>query len=130
MSEKNYIASAYKILYNQDVSNAKPVEFRGSSLHDLKDFPLLARREAGYQIDQVQRGLEPDDWKPMPTIGQGVKEIRIWDSAGTFRIVYLAKFSEAVYVLHCFQKKTQKTSQTDLDLAESRYRELIKELRK
>lgn len=99
-------------------------------MHDLKDFPLPARREAGYQIDQVQHGLEPDDWKPMPTIGQGVREIRIRDNAGAFRIVYLAKFAEAVYVLHCFQKKTQKTSQTDLNLAEGRYRELMKELRK
>ena len=108
----------------------KPVEFRGSSLDDLRTFPLSARREAGHQLDQVQHGQEPDDWKPMPTIGQGVREIRIRDAAGAFRVVYVAKFSDAVYVLHCFQKKSQKTSKPDLDLAESRYRDLLKELGK
>ena len=130
MSEKNHLASAYKILYNQDGPDPKPVEFRGSALKDLKDFPLLPRRELGYQIDQVQCGREPDDWKPMPTIGPGVREIRVRDTAGAFRVVYLAKFSDAVYVLHCFQKKTQKTSNVDLYLAESRYRDLMKELGK
>jgi len=106
----------------------KPAKFRGSSLRDLRAFPDQARREAGQQIDQVQRGLEPDDWKPMPTVGQGVQKIRIWDEAGTFRVIYVAKFESAVYILHCFQKKTQQTSKADLDLAEKRYRELIKEL--
>jgi len=110
--------------------DSKSVEFRGSSLDDLRTFPLPARREAGHQIDQVQHGQEPDDWKPMPTIGQGVREIRIRDAAGAFRVVYVAKFADAVYVLHCFQKKTQKTSKPDLDLAESRYRDLLKELGK
>lgn len=112
------------------MTDPKPVEFRGSALDDLRAFPASARREAGYQIDQVQRGNAPDDWKPMPTIGQGVREIRIRDLSGAFRVVYVAKFADAVYVLHCFQKKTQKTSKMDLDLAESRYRELIKELGK
>ena len=106
----------------------KPVAFRGSALDDLRAFPLGARREAGHQLDQVQRGQEPDDWKPMPTVGTGVKEIRIRDEAGAFRVVYVAKFADAVYVLHCFQKKTQKTSKTDLDLAVKRYRDLVKEL--
>jgi len=108
----------------------KSVNFRGSSLDDLRSFPLSARREAGYQIDRVQHGQEPDDWKPMPSIGQGVREIRVRDVAGAFRVVYLAKFVDAVYVLHCFQKKTQRTGKPDLDLAESRYRELLKELGK
>jgi phage-related protein len=90
----------------------------------LREFPLSARRDAGYQLDQVQRGGDPDDWKPMNTIGQGVREIRIRDANGAFRIIYLAKFADAIYVLHCFQKKTQKTSQADLDLAAKRYREL------
>ena len=109
---------------------SKPVEFRGSALDDLRTFPASARREVGYQLDQVQHGNEPDDWKPMPTIGQGVREIRVRDLAGAFRVVYVAKFADAVYVLHCFQKKTQKTSKTDLDLAENRYRDLMKELSK
>lgn len=112
------------------MTNLKPVEFRGNSLDDLREFPILARREAGHQLDQVQHGQEPDDWKPMPTIGSGVREIRIRDAAGAFRVVYVAKFADAIYVLHCFQKKTQKTSQSDLDLANSRYRDLLKELEK
>ncbi|KLU22661.1 hypothetical protein EOS_29715 [Caballeronia mineralivorans PML1(12)] len=104
--------------------DAKPIKFCGSSLDDLREFPLLARRDAGHQLDQVQRGREPDDWKPMNTVGQGVREIRIRDTSGAFRIVYLAKLADAVYVLHCFQKKTQRTSKADLDLATKRYREL------
>lgn len=108
--------------------DSKPVEFRGSSLDDLRSFPLTARREAGHQLDQVQSGQEPDDWKPMNTVGQGVKEIRIRDSAGAFRVIYIAKFADAVYVLHCFQKKTEKTSKIDLDLAAKRYRDLLQEL--
>ena len=91
------------------MTDPKPVEFRGSSLDDLRAFPLPARREAGHQLDQVQNGQEPDDWKPMNTVGQGAKEIRIRDAAGTFRVIYVAKFADAVYVLHCFQKKTEKT---------------------
>ena len=112
------------------MTDPKSVEFKGSSLDDLRTFPASARREAGHQIDQVQHGQEPDDWKPMPTIGPGVREIRIRDAAGAFRVVFVAKFSDAVYVLHCFQKKTPKTSKPDLDLAESRYRDLLKELGK
>ena len=106
----------------------KPVEFRGNALDDLRAFPVLARREAGHQLDQVQHGREPDDWKPMPRVGSGVTEIRIRDAAGAFRVIYVAKFAAAIYVLHCFQKKTRKTSKTDLDLAERRYRDLTKEL--
>lgn len=130
MSEKHDLANTYKILYTKNSSNSKSVEFCGNALKDLRAFPLPARREAGFQIDQVQCGLEPCDWKPMPTIGPGVREIRIRDITGTFRVVYLAKFSDAVYVLHCFQKKTQKTSNMDLALAKSRYRDLMKELEK
>lgn len=106
----------------------KPVEFRGSSLDDLRAFPLAIRRAAGHQLDQVQNGQEPDDWKPMSTVGQGVKEIRIRDSTGSFRVLYVARFADAVYVLHCFQKKTEKTSKSDMDLASKRYRDLLKEL--
>lgn len=111
------------------MSDSKLIEFCGSSLADLRDFHILSRREAGYQLDRVQHGREPDDWKPMNTVGQGVKEIRIRDEAGIFRVIYVAKFADAVYVLHCFQKKTPKTSKTDLDLATKRYRELVKEVK-
>ncbi|MCL2345541.1 MAG: type II toxin-antitoxin system RelE/ParE family toxin [Desulfobulbus sp.] len=110
------------------MTDSKSVEFRGSSLDDLRAFPLTVRREAGHQIDQVQNGQEPDDWKPMSAVGQGVKEIRIRDAAGAFRVLYVAKFADAVYVLHCFQKKTEKTSKADLDLASKRYRDLLQEL--
>jgi phage-related protein len=110
------------------VADSRPVEFRGSSLEDLRAFPLTARREAGHQLDQAQHGREPDDWKPMNTVGQGVKEIRIRDEAGAFRVLYVAKFADTIYVLHCFQKKTQKTSKADVELAAKRYRELLKEL--
>ena len=110
------------------MSNQKPVDFRGSSLEDLRAFPTNARREAGHQLDQVQSGQEPDDWKPMNSVGQGVREIRIRDETGAFRVIYIAKFADAVYVLHCFQKKTEKTSKTDVDLATKRYRELKQEL--
>jgi phage-related protein len=97
-------------------------------LEDLRAFPLTARREAGHQLDQVQNGREPDDWKPMNMVGQSVKEIRIRDEAGAFRVLYVTKFADAIYVLHCFQKKTEKTSKADVELAAKRYRELLKEL--
>lgn len=112
-----------------DSFTPKPVTFRGASLEDLRAFPASARREAGYQLDKVQNGEPPADWKPMAAVGQGVQEIRIRDEAGAFRVIYVAKFVDAVYVLHCFQKKTQATSKADLDLAEKRYRDLVKELK-
>lgn len=108
----------------------KPIHFLGSALADLRSFPTAARQEAGYQLDKVQQGLEPNDWKPMATLGQGIQEIRIKDASGAFRVIYLAQFTEAVYVLHCFQKKTQKTSRMDIDLAKSRYRALLNEVRR
>lgn len=114
-------------MYNKSVrAHDKLVEFLGSALSDLRDFPLSARREAGYQIDKVQHGEEPDDWIPMKTIGAGVQEIKIQDEAGAFRVVYIAKLKDAVYVLHCFQKKTPKTSAQDIALASKRYDELMR----
>ncbi len=92
----------------------------------LRAFPDRVRKDAGFQLDKVQRGKEPDDSKPMPSIGAGVKDIRLWDEAGTFRVIYLAQLADAVYVLHCFQNKTQETSQKDIKLARKRYKELIR----
>jgi phage-related protein len=115
-------------LYIIRITNSKPIEFRGSALTDLRDFPVVARREAGYQLDQVQHGGDPDDWKPMNTVGKGVREIRIREENGAFRVIYVAKFSDAVYVLHCFPKKTKQTSKADIDLAAKRYKDLVKEL--
>jgi phage-related protein len=102
----------------------KPVVFLGDSLGRLRAFPERARRDAGFQLDRVQRGLEPDDWKPMKTIGAGVREIRTREASGVFRVVYVATFAEAVYVLHAFQKKTSRTSPRDLELASARLQEL------
>lgn len=106
----------------------KPIAFCASALDDLRSFPKTAMREAGYQLDKVQHGLSPDDAKAMPSIGAGVTELRIWDEAGTFRVVYIAKLADAVYVLHCFQKKTQQTAKRDIDLARQRLKALMKEV--
>jgi phage-related protein len=100
--------------------NVKLLNFVGSSLDDLRNFPDEARRAAGFELRAVQNGLEPSNWKPMQIIGPGVKEIRI-RVLGEWRIIYIAKFRDAVYVLHAFQKKTRKTSQHDIDLARQRY---------
>jgi phage-related protein len=99
----------------------KPLHFVGSSHDDLKAFPDEARRDAGFNLDFVQRGLEPSNWKPMKTVGPGVNEIRVRDATGAFRVIYLATRPEGVYVLHCFQKKTPKTRKTDIDLAARRF---------
>lgn len=107
----------------------KPIEFRGTALADLRDFPQSIKRDAGFQLDKVQHGLPPDDFKPMKTIGAGVVELRIRDENGAFRVVYVAKFESAVYVLHCFQKKTPKTDKRDIELARQRLVELIKEIK-
>lgn len=100
----------------------KQISFLGDSLDRLRDFPDDARSEAGHQLSEVQSGNDPDDWKPLKAIGPGVREIRIRDSSGAFRIVCLATLPETVLVLYGFQKKTQATSQRDIDLAVSRLR--------
>ena len=98
----------------------KPIAFLGDSLACLRDFPDDARSEAGYQLREVQKGNDPADWKPFKTVGQGVREIRIRDDAGAFRVIYLATFGDTIVVLHAFQKKTQQTAQRDIDLAANR----------
>jgi phage-related protein len=105
----------------------KPIEFVGDSLARVRDFPPTARRAAGYQLDRVQRGLEPDDWKPMRAVGPGVRELRIRDRAGAFRLIYLATLADRIAVLHAFHKKTQRTAKHDIDLAAKRFRELQKD---
>ncbi len=105
---------------------AKPLYFVGSALEDLRAFSRAPRREAGYQLDRVQFGLDPSDWKPMPTIGRGIREIRIRHSQDQYRVIYVAKFGDAVYVLHAFQKKTQRTRKQDIEIARRRIK-LIKD---
>jgi phage-related protein len=101
----------------------KTLRFIGSSLDDLRDFPAEARRQVGFELDAVQRGMMPSDFKPMPTVGAGVYEIRV-HVLGEWRVMYVARFKQSVYVLHAFQKKTQRTRKEDLELAARRYRDL------
>jgi phage-related protein len=102
----------------------KPLNFAGSSLDDLRNFPEEARKASGFELYAVQRGLEPSDWKPMPSIGRGVEEIRI-HVLGEWRIIYVAKFKDAVHVLHSFQKKTKRTNQHDIEIARRRYKQIV-----
>jgi phage-related protein len=99
----------------------KPLEFVASSLDDLRAFPAEARQAAGHELWQVQSGLSPSDFRPMPAIGPGVFEIRV-HRAGEWRVIYVAKFQDAVYVLHAFRKKTRATRIGDIELARRRYR--------
>ncbi len=101
----------------------KPITFLGDSLNCIRDFPEVARQEAGFQLSQVQLGRDPDDWKPMSTIGPGVREIRIREASGAYRVIYLATLPDRVLVLHAFVKKTQATPKRDLDLATRRLRD-------
>ena len=104
----------------------KLVGFVGDSLQAIRNFPTAARSKAGYQLERVQRGLDPRDWKPMRAIGAGVREIRVRDQSGAFRVVYLAALGDAIYVLHAFQKKTQKTARSDIELAARRFRQVTR----
>lgn len=110
---------------NGYIGQMKPITFLGDSLKQLRAFPPDARQDAGFQLDAVQRGEQPSDFKPMPSIGAGVEEIRIWDASGAYRVIYTARLADAVYVLHAFQKKTQATSPRDLALAKARWAELM-----
>jgi len=104
----------------------KQIRWVGSAYADLLAFPKDARREAGFQLGKVQAGLEPADWKPFDVVGAGTREIRIREASGIFRVMYVAKFEEAVYILHCFQKKTQASSKQDQAIAAVRYRAVVK----
>ena len=102
----------------------KPVAWLGTALADLRAFPADARRDAGFELRRVQQGLDPDDWKPMSSIGSGVREIRIHTGV-EHRVLYIATFAEAVYVLHAFEKRTRKTPKHDRQLAQDRLRALV-----
>ena len=101
----------------------KPLAFVGSSLADLSAFPPAARSLAGYELWQVQNGLQPSDFKPMPAVGAGAFEIRV-HADGEWRVIYVTKVRDAIYVLHAFGKKTQATRQADIALASRRYRQI------
>lgn len=100
----------------------KPIAWLGSSLNDLLQFPANIKRELGYDLSLIQAGREPRDYKPMPSLGSGILEIRVKDSHGAFRLVYVARMKNHIYVLHTFQKKTQKTAPKDTALIRQRYR--------
>ena len=109
-----------------NIMTIKPVVWLADSREQMSGFPADARTVAGFELWEVQQGNEPSDWKPMPSVGLGVKEIRV-RVGGAYRILYVAKFAEAVYVLHVFRKKAQKTPKPDIELARTRFRELIQE---
>ena len=104
----------------------KVLRFLGDSHNALCDFPKDARQNAGRQLLKVQRGDLPDDFKPMPDVGNGVEELRVWEESGTFRVMYLARLATAVYVLHAFQKKTRATSKRDKEIARKRFKQLMR----
>ena len=107
----------------------KPIDWRGSSLDDLRQFPQEARSEAGFQLRKLQRGEPPDDWRPFSEVGPGVNEVRIDCADGWFRVMYVAKFDEAIYVLHSFQKSVRRTPRSDVEIAKARYRTVMTERR-
>ncbi|UYM16801.1 type II toxin-antitoxin system RelE/ParE family toxin [Endozoicomonas euniceicola] len=109
------------------MSNEKPIKWMGSALDDLLQFPDPAKREAGYQLSRIQNDLEPEHWKDFKMVGAGAKGIIISEDGDAFRVMYVAKFEEAVYVLHSFQKKTQQTSKQDKQIASRRYKQVVAE---
>jgi phage-related protein len=108
------------------ITPPRPVAWCGDSRERLREFSGDVRYEIGKQLNRVQGGLEPHDWKPMPSIGPGVREIRV-QVQGQYRLIYLAKFADKVYVLHAFAKKTRRTAQRDMDLATTRLRKVLRE---
>lgn len=103
----------------------KPLFWLGDSRKAIRAFPSDAQRVAGFNLKSIQRGLQPGDFKPMPSIGRGVEELRVWVESGTYRVIYLARLGDGVYVLHAFQKKTQRTSPSDLLIAKRRLQQLL-----
>lgn len=110
------------------MAERKELEWIGAARRELRDFPLVARTQAGNSLRRVQRGLDPEDWKPMESVGPGAREIRVHTfDGGTIqhRVIYVAKFAEAVYVLHAFEKKSAQTPQHHIEVAAARYRQML-----
>ena len=108
----------------------KQITFLGDALTILSNFPSDIKNSLGFELYAVQNGKMPKDFKTMPSVGKGVIEIREKNETGIFRVMYVAKFENFVYVLHAFQKKTQKTSKMDIEIAKSRYQQLLKDIQK
>ena len=121
------LAPVYKCQYNLSVVEPvlRPVEWLGDSRERVRAFPRSAREDVGFQLDRVQRGLDPADWRPMPLVGVGVIEIRV-HAGSEYRVFYLARFKHAVYILHAFVKKTPRTAARDTVLARRRYHDLLR----
>lgn len=102
----------------------KPIAFVGSSREDLRKFPEIPLQHSGFELYKVQCGKDPSDWKPMPSVGKGVKEIRVACEDGAFRVFYVVDRPEAIYVLHAFRKTTQKTEKRDIDMGKTRFKSL------
>jgi phage-related protein len=103
---------------------AQRVVFMGDALAQIRQFPEAVRKDAGAQLHRLQLGLEPNDWKPMKSVGPGVREIRLRDASGAFRVLYVANIGDAVFVLHAFQKKSQQTAKHDLEIAAERFKQI------
>ena len=97
----------------------KPLIWVGTSLDDVRKFPAEARRIIGHQLHRIQQGVSPHDWKSMASVLPGVYELRVRTRVDN-RVFYIAKFEEAVYVLHAFQKRGRRTRRSDLALARER----------
>lgn len=108
----------------------KRVVFESRALDDLREFPASVRKEIGFQLERLQAGKEANDWKPMKSIAMGAIEIRVQVFLGAWRAICIVKMVDAIYVLHVFQKKTQATSKNDLDIASSRFKDLLRRLKK
>lgn len=107
------------------MNTRKPAKWVGSTLNDLKTFPTDVIKEMGHDLDLVQQGLSPRDFKVMQNLGSGVMEIRQRDETGAYRLIYVAKFADAIYCLHAFQKKSQKTDPKDIAIIKARYRAVL-----
>ena len=103
----------------------KPLLWLGTSRNDVREFPEMARGKVGHELFLVQQGLTPSDWKPMTTVGPGVVELRI-HTGEEFRVIYLARFEEGIYVLHAFEKRSRQIRTVDINLAQKRLRDLIR----
>lgn len=123
---KERAAYGCKLYQTRYILPMKQIAFLGDSLDRISAFPVAARRTVGYQLDRVQRGLRPDDFKPLPRVGKGAEEIRVKDAGGTYRVIYLARTKDIVYVLHAFMKKSRRTSQSDIELARTRMADILR----
>lgn len=112
------------VYINPSIIAFKPVVWLDDSRKRVREFPGTVRQRAGFELWAVQQGNDPSDWKPMASVGPGVREIRI-HADGEFRVLYIARFEQAVYVLHAFEKKSRRTPKADVDLANARYRALV-----